>query len=122
MTVLILQCNDKIAIRKRNEGGILSNLWELPNLNGILSEQAILQQLSAMDVTVASLHRPAGGNQPIKHIFTHIEWEMSYWVAECKTMCDGLVWVSERQLEDEIALPTAFKKIYSRFHSCKKCT
>lgn len=113
-TVLLLRCNDRIAIRKRGEGGVLSGMWELPNLDGNLPEQEILKQLSEKGIAVEALRRPEDKKQCIKHVFTHIEWDMTYWVADCGAICedDGLVWVSAGQLENEIALPTAFKKIY----------
>lgn len=114
-TVLFLRCNDRIAIRKRGEEGVLSGMWELPNLDGNLPEREVLQQLSDKGIAVAALRRPEDKKQQIKHVFTHIEWNMTYWIVDCSATCadDGLIWVSAEQLENEIALPTAFKKIYS---------
>ena len=47
-----------------------------------------------------------------KHIFSHIEWHMNCFVILCDSMGNNtnLKWVTKQQLENEIALPTAFKK------------
>ncbi len=114
-TVLILRLQDiecRIAIRKRDDSGILAGMWEFPNMEGILTRQEILQWLSDKHLDVKSI----GCKQQIKHIFTHIEWHMAYWVVDCGTAGEdsSLTWVTARQLEHEIALPTAFKKIYEK--------
>lgn len=118
-TVLILQVQDvdsMIAIRKRDDSGILAGMWEFPNMEGILTRQEILQWLSDKCLTVKSISCPAGQKQQMKHIFTHIEWHMAYWIVDCGTVGtdSSLTWVTTRQLEHEIALPTAFKKIYKK--------
>ncbi|MCL2107551.1 MAG: NUDIX domain-containing protein, partial [Oscillospiraceae bacterium] len=46
-----------------------------------------------------------------KHIFTHIEWHMRGTRLELARLPEdnnGLVWVTERELQEEYALPSAF--------------
>lgn len=45
-----------------------------------------------------------------KHIFTHIEWDMTCYCFMVKNNVNSLIWVTQDQLLNEIALPTAFKK------------
>ena len=106
-TVLILRCGDRIAVRKRREKGVLSGLWELPNYDGHLSGQEIVGCLAEEGIRAEI----SGGFYAKKHIFTHIEWQMRCCVAECKEAVGEYHWVSAEQLEKEIALPTAFKKV-----------
>ncbi len=118
-TVLILRVQDiedRIAIRKRDAGGVLAGMWELPNLNGILNEQEVLQWLSDKHITVKAMSGEIDQKKQMKHIFTHIEWHMAYWIVDCDAVGEGngLTWVTARQLENEIALPTAFKKVYKK--------
>lgn len=115
-TVLLLRCRDKFAIRKRGKEGVLSGMWELPNLNGKQTRQQLLQWLADKNLAVKDIRQPAGKACSMKHIFTHIEWHMECWVAECEAVEKNseFIWVSERQMETEIALPTAFKKVYER--------
>jgi len=109
-TVFVIQFEDKIALRKRGDRGILSGMWELPNTDGILSGQQAAQWLADRDLS----ERTVDGGQQLKHIFTHIEWHMTCWVAVCENEGGDpdLIWVTRAQLENDIALPTAFKKVY----------
>lgn len=120
-TVVILRqhdIQDRIAIRKRDGKGVLSGMWELPNLDGILTKQEILQWLLEKRLAIKDISRPVSAKQEIKHIFTHIEWHMACWVADCEVMGedDGFTWVTAGQLENDIALPTAFKKVYEEVY------
>ena len=42
-TVLVIRDNDKVAIRKRPEKGLLAGLYELPNVEGRYSQDEIVQ-------------------------------------------------------------------------------
>lgn len=114
-TVLILKAQNKIAIRKRNEPGVLSGMWELPNLEGHLTKQQILQWLTEKNLPITDIKTPDGKKQ-FKHIFTHIEWHMNCWLGNCSAIADNsdFTWVTREQLETEVALPTAFKKVYEK--------
>ena len=37
-TVFLLACDNKIALRKRPEKGLLAGLWEVPSQEGVLEE------------------------------------------------------------------------------------
>lgn len=112
-TVLILRFQDRIALRKREKKGILSGMWELPNTDGKLNGQQIEQWLDERALTATEIKPPANGREQLKHIFTHIEWHMTYWVVNCENEGSDpkLCWVTRAQLENDIALPTAFKKV-----------
>ena len=113
-TVLILSFQDKIALRKREGDGVLSGMWELPNQEGTLTRQQVYQWLAKKGVIVDTIKEPSNKKKQLKHIFTHIEWHMTYWIISCSTTGtdQNFVWVTDEQLEQDIALPTAFKKVY----------
>lgn len=113
-TILILIHQGKIAINKRNEKGILSGMWELPNQDGNLTRQEILQWLADKKIVLKDIRKPDHDKGKKKHIFTHIEWHMEYWILACESVekDSGFTWVTREQLETEVALPTAFKKVY----------
>lgn len=115
-TVLILKHQNKIAIRKRKSPGVLSGLWELPNLEGRPGKQQLLQWLAEEGLVIKDIQKPFSEEQSLRHIFTHIEWQMEYWIGECEAVGEknDFTWVSTEQLETEIALPTAFKKVYEK--------
>lgn len=122
-TVLILQYQDKTALRKRDDKGILSGMWELPNIDGTLNEQQVCEWLTERSFEVREVKTPAGGQRQLKHIFTHIEWHMTYWPVICENEGSDskLTWVTESQMEKEIALPTAFRKVYQEYLLSGKC-
>lgn len=113
-TMLVLRFQDKTALRKREGRGILSGMWELPNADGILDEQQVLHWLAERGFLVREVKAPEDGRKQLKHVFTHIEWHMACWIVTCESegTCHDFTWVSDAQLEHEIALPTAFKKVY----------
>ncbi len=105
-TVLIIVCDNRLAVRKRAEHGLLAGLWELPNLSGTLTQAQCLQAVQKMGLTpISVLPLPAA-----KHIFTHIEWHMTGYlvrVGDCAQ--DGsILFISRQQLESEYTIPTAF--------------
>lgn len=115
-TILIIKYRDKIAIGKRESKGVLSGMWELPNLEGNPTKQQILELLAKQEIAVKDIEKMTHGKQPLKHIFTHIEWHMTCWIVTCESINkdSGFTWVTTEQLENDIAFPTAFKKVYQK--------
>ena len=44
------------------------------------------------------------------HIFTHIEWHMKHYQITVKEENTDFIWISQKQLNEEYPLPTAFAK------------
>lgn len=105
-TVFLLRCGDKAAIRRRPEHGLLAGLWELPNAEGTMSAQEALDYITALDVEPAALRRRIVK----RHIFTHIEWNMTCYEITCRSSSGGFVWASDSELRDCYSLPTAFRQ------------
>lgn len=105
-TVFILQCGDCVAIRKRPSEGLLSGLWELPNCPGHMDIREAFRQAENWDCAPSECIREVEK----RHIFTHIEWDMRCYTIACRKKSDLFVWVSSKQLNEEISLPTAFRK------------
>ena len=49
-TVLVLRDGERVAIRKRPAKGLLAGMYELPNLEGYLSEEEILAWVENQDL------------------------------------------------------------------------
>ena len=104
--VFLLRCGDKLALEKRPARGLLAGLWQLPNVEGVLTaEQAAAQaaQWGCEPHDVLSIRQK-------KHIFTHITWEMEGFELVCGQENDRFVWATPAQLEEEYPLPTAFRQ------------
>lgn len=106
-TVLLLCCGNDVALRRRPEGGLLGGLWEFPCLEGEMTPDQIQADLSERGIHTLSVEK--AGTQ--RHIFTHIEWRMQAYRVQCPERAEGLRWVTRTALEEQVALPTAFKKL-----------
>ena len=71
-TVLVIRDNDKVAIRKRPEKGLLAGLYELPNVEGRYSQDEIVHLVKDMHLSPIRVQKLENA----KHIFSHIEWQM----------------------------------------------
>lgn len=105
-TVFLLTCKGRLAVRKREETGLLAGLWELPNQEGRLSAKEAEDLLAKWRLRVRSLEKV----KKRKHIFTHVEWSLYGFLAECETEGPEFTWADSQELESRIALPTAFKQ------------
>lgn len=115
-TVVVLWYEDKIALHKRGEGGILSGMWELPNIDGYRTFEELKQWLVNHGIVIRDVKKPENTKNEVKHIFTHIEWHMQYWIVSCEAVVEenNFTWVTQEQIKTQIALPTAFRKVYDR--------
>lgn len=105
-TVFMLICDDRIAVRKRPEKGLLAGMWEFPNVRETLSEQ------QAADVVTDWHTAPEQVKMRVEytHIFSHVEWRMVAYYMTCKKMCPEFEWVTLQELDRQIAVPSAFKE------------
>jgi len=126
-TVLILlnENGTAAAFRKRPENGLLAGLWEFPNFDGELSDGKIRQILDASGLKISSLVIL----KRVKHVFTHIEWDMTGYLAvvkgrnsgqasavmETDSSCNNALdfqWIDIKLMFEKLALPAAFKSYY----------
>ena len=106
-TVLILQStNSRTALRKRTEKGVLSGMWELPSLEGHIPEKELREYLEAKKILVETMEYSKKG----KHIFSHLEWHMEFWIIRCKNEISSYVWADPDDLLHTYSLPAAFRK------------
>ena len=108
MTVLILCCDGKYALRKRGDKGLLAELWEFPYLDGKLEAQAVLDAVEEMDIIPADISRIVEK----KHIFTHVQWDMRGVYLSVKNCSGRFSWLTAEQIEQTAALPTAFRQFW----------
>ncbi|MFA6931016.1 MAG: NUDIX domain-containing protein, partial [Lentisphaeria bacterium] len=105
MTVLLLHADGKIAIRRRPDKGLLAGLWEFPMLPGWPTKRALSASLQKNGLEVAALSETLR----VRHIFSHLEWHMRGWHADCTGKAPDLLWVTPQEINTRITLPTAFQ-------------
>ena len=100
-TVFLLKYKDLFALRKREEG-LLNNMWEFPNKEGKISKKQIEELYHGIvEKGISSTH-----------IFTHKKWNLTSYFIEVKEMDSNYTWVSLEDIENDKAIPTAFKPFY----------
>ncbi|MBS6397301.1 MAG: A/G-specific adenine glycosylase [Clostridiales bacterium] len=113
-TVLVLREGDRVGIRKRSARGLLAGLYELPNLEGHLSEKDILSQVKDWGLSPIRILPLAEA----KHIFSHVEWHMTGYVVSVEETEDmdqsGLFFIDAKETEEKYPIPAAFAA-YARY-------
>ena len=104
-TVLLLQCGNRFAVRKRPGKGLLAGLWEFPNLAGTLDAASARQAAEAMGISVRNI-MPCGD---AKHIFTHVEWQMTGYLVSCAQAAERFLWLTPEEIDAAYPVPTAFR-------------
>ena len=107
-TVFILNCEDRFALVKRPDTGLLAGLWEFPNVSGTLETGPALARLEKMGLHPRELHRVLEK----KHIFTHIQWNMTGYYLMVSREAEGFVWMNREEIEGNASLPTAFRQFW----------
>lgn len=98
-----------MAIRKRPAKGLLAGMYELPNLEGYLSEEEILAWVENQDLIPLQIVPLIDA----KHIFSHVEWDMKGYlirVAALEESADPkMIFVEISEVEKEYPIPAAFQ-------------
>lgn len=105
--LLLSEKGDAVLLHKRPQSGLLAGLYEFPNADGALTAEEALELLNEKGFTVYEMEKTA----PAKHLFTHIEWQMSGFVARvcARDVSADCVWAGTEELMGRFALPSAFK-------------
>ena len=105
--LLLSEKEDAVLLHKRPQSGLLAGLYEFPNADGALTAEETLELLNKQGFTVYEMEKTA----PAKHLFTHIEWQMSGFLARvcARDVSADCVWAGTEELMGRFALPSAFK-------------
>ncbi|MBQ3889488.1 MAG: A/G-specific adenine glycosylase, partial [Clostridia bacterium] len=79
-TVLLLAYDGRYALCKRPDSGLLAGLWEFPGFAG-QTKKARDAFFAAHGVAPVPCRKVAA----LRHVFTHVTWEMAAYRADCKT-------------------------------------
>jgi len=120
-TVLILKDGSQLALHKRPKKGLLAGMYELPNVEGHLSEKEVLSYIKEQGYVPIRVQKACDA----KHIFSHVEWHMKGYVVflqagEYVDRKDGeQIFLNKRQdwifvepveTREQYAIPSAFVK------------
>jgi A/G-specific adenine glycosylase len=109
-TILLLEYQDRYAIRKRMAKGLLAGLWELPGIEEKKTKDELLKLLHDMVIIPTKISQL----QDAKHIFSHVEWNMAGYHILLKEYPEqfskeqSIVWADTSELNDVYSIPNAF--------------
>ena len=109
-TILVIKDQNKAAIQKRPEKGLLAGMYEFPSLNGHVSEEDVIAYLKESGIEVIRIQ----ALEKSKHIFSHIEWHMIGYevrvdeLSPLKKTNEQLLFMTAQDTQDHYPIPTAF--------------
>ncbi|MCC8138716.1 MAG: A/G-specific adenine glycosylase [Lachnospiraceae bacterium] len=107
-TVLVLREGSRVAIRKRPPKGLLAGLYELPNVEGKMTEREVLETLRRWGLAPLRILPLADA----KHVFSHVEWHMSGYAVSLEETDDmeesGLLFIEAEETQERYPIPAAF--------------
>ena len=108
VTVFILRCDGRYALQKRPNRGLLAGLWQFPNVPEKLDAPQAIAQAEGWGLRPKEILRKVEK----KHIFTHIQWNMTGIYLEVGEESEDFQWFTPEQIDTQSALPTAFRQFW----------
>lgn len=109
-TILIYKDGEKVAIKKRENKGLLAGLYELPNQEGHMSQKEVVAYSKSIGLMPIKVTPRREG----KHIFSHVEWQMIGYeirVDELEKACtEEMLFLTPEEVEKSYPIPAAFSK------------
>lgn len=109
-TVLIFRDGETAAIKKRPSKGLLAGLYELPNVEGYLTQDEVVAYSKSIGLAPIRI-KPLG---EAKHIFSHVEWRMIGFLVQVdeleKNCLEDMIFVKPEEVQERYPIPAAFEK------------
>lgn len=112
-TVFIIKDGEQLALHKRPNKGLLAGLYELPNIEGHLSEQEVIDYIKEQGYTPIRIQSVCDA----KHIFSHVEWHMKGYVVflqakefSYEVKNNDWIFIDAEETKENYAIPSAFVK------------
>lgn len=108
-TILVLQDDQKTALRKRPSKGLLAGMYEFPWMEGIQDEDKVLAYLKEIGLQAIHIKRL----EDSRHIFSHKEWHMTGYAIRVDELArtqdkSGLLFVEREAAQESYAIPAAY--------------
>ncbi|MBR0464776.1 MAG: A/G-specific adenine glycosylase [Clostridia bacterium] len=103
--VALVFCRESVLVRKRPDTGLLAGLWEFPGFEDACDTASVRACLAEMGMERL---RSQGEAPSVKHVFTHVVWQMKGFAFEVGAPPDGLTFVTASELE-RLPMPSAMR-------------
>lgn len=108
-TVLVIKNENSFSLRKRPKRGLLAGLYEFPTLEGCLSEKEVVLWLKEQGIESIRIKKL----EPSRHIFSHVEWEMSayhIWIDELHPVLEkDIIFADCRSIKRDYPIASALR-------------
>lgn len=116
-TVLVLQDENRAALTKRADKGLLAGFYEFPCMPGKKSRRDVLAYLKELGFSSIKIQEIGEA----KHIFTHKEWHMTGYCIKVDELVPiseaaqkaGFIFAEKEKIEKKYPLPSAYA-VYAR--------
>ncbi len=103
-TVFLLEFEEKIAIQKREETGLLANMYQFPNIDEKVSKKEVISVLQKWNLKAKQIEKIG----TYHHVFSHIEWDMIGYKVQVDCMNEEFMWVKKKEIIKKYPIPGAF--------------
>lgn len=121
-TVLVIRDENRTAIRKRAEKGLLAGMYEFPSLEGYCTAEEVRKFLADNGLKTIRI-------QPLceaTHVFTHKEWHMKGYMVRVDELEEGApgealadwLYIAPEETKDRYPIPKAYAA-YTKYLSIK---
>ena len=115
-TVLIIRDEDKAALKKRPDQGLLAGMYEFPCLEGHLTDRQVLKYLKETGLSVLKIE----ALNPSKHIFTHKEWHMIGYAVRVDELAERkdrneIIFAGIQEVRNKYPIPSAYRAYLKAF-------
>lgn len=114
-TILVFRDNEKAAVRKRPDTGLLAGLYEFPGTEGHLKQSEAVRYAKSLGLMPIRIKKLGSA----KHIFSHVEWHMVGYevmvdeleknMREQDAAPGEIVFAELRELKEHYPMPSAFE-------------
>ena len=106
--MFIFKDGEELAIRKRGAKGLLAGLYELPNVEGHLSQDEALEYAKKIGLSPIRIKKLPEA----KHIFSHVEWQMIGYAIRVDELeparQEDMLFIHPEEVEKEYPIAAAF--------------
>ena len=111
-TILIIQDENRAALKRRPDKGLLAGLYEFPSIEGYHTAEEVVKYLEENGLKTLRIQQLADS----KHIFSHREWHMIGYqirVDELSSKGEGeftrdFIYLEPERTQEEYPIPSAF--------------
>ncbi len=114
-TILVFRDNEKAAVRKRPDTGLLAGLYEFPGTEGHLKQPEVVRYAKSLGLMPIRVKKLGSA----KHIFSHVEWHMVGYevivdeleknVRDQGAAPGEIIFAELRELKEHYPMPSAFE-------------